>query len=101
MSNRLHSREEYLAKIARRVASYDIKLINEPRPNKKLLVLDVDYTLFGKSVTFYDKRQNQGMFYFCILSFVKCLNFSQIVSMFKHVMQYSARSAIKIDRVGY
>jgi len=40
------NREEYLAKIERRVASYQIKVLNEPREGKRLLVLDVDYTLF-------------------------------------------------------
>ena len=40
-------RDEYLAKIARRVKEYEIKVLNEPRAEKKLLVLDVDYTLFG------------------------------------------------------
>ena len=40
-------RDEYLAKIARRVKEYQIKVLNEPRDGKKLLVLDVDYTLFG------------------------------------------------------
>eukprot|EP00794_Sanderia_malayensis_P005274 gene5274-5940_t len=40
------NREEYLAKIEKRVSSYEIKVKNEPRVNKKLLVLDVDYTLF-------------------------------------------------------
>nr|CAG4647251.1 EOG090X0A5K [Megafenestra aurita]SVE92537.1 EOG090X0A5K [Megafenestra aurita] len=42
----LENREEYLAKIAKRVDSYEIKMLNEPRPGKKLLVLDIDYTLF-------------------------------------------------------
>nr|SVE85644.1 EOG090X0A5K [Daphnia pulicaria] len=42
----LENREEYLAKIAKRVETYEIKLINEPRSGKKLLVLDIDYTLF-------------------------------------------------------
>ncbi|XP_065071413.1 ubiquitin-like domain-containing CTD phosphatase 1 [Rhopilema esculentum] len=47
----LENREEFLAKVQRRVASYQIKVLNEPRPGKKLLVLDVDYTLFDhKSV---------------------------------------------------
>lgn len=32
--------------IAKRVDSYEIKMLSEPRPGKKLLVLDVDYTLF-------------------------------------------------------
>lgn len=36
----------YLAKIARRVKEYKIEIINPPRENKKLLVLDIDYTLF-------------------------------------------------------
>ena len=36
-----------MAKIARRVKEYKINVLNEPRPGKKLLVLDVDYTLFG------------------------------------------------------
>ncbi|XP_033633536.1 ubiquitin-like domain-containing CTD phosphatase 1 [Asterias rubens] len=39
-------REEFLEKIQRRVKDYEIKVLNEPRPDKKLLVLDIDYTLF-------------------------------------------------------
>nr|SVE76534.1 EOG090X0A5K [Daphnia longispina] len=42
----LENREEYLAKIAKRVETYEIKMLNEPRSGKKLLVLDIDYTLF-------------------------------------------------------
>nr|CAG4641893.1 EOG090X0A5K [Eurycercus lamellatus] len=42
----LENREEYLTKIAKRVSSYEMKMFNEPRPGKKLLVLDIDYTLF-------------------------------------------------------
>nr|CAG4638612.1 EOG090X0A5K [Cyclestheria hislopi] len=42
----LENREEYLSKIAKRVATYNINILTEPRPGKKLLVLDVDYTLF-------------------------------------------------------
>lgn len=30
----------------KRVKDYQIKELNPPRPNKKLLVLDIDYTLF-------------------------------------------------------
>lgn len=44
----IFSREEYLAKIERRVKDYKIEFMNEPRAGKKLLVLDIDYTLFGK-----------------------------------------------------
>eukprot|EP00050_Salpingoeca_kvevrii_P015925 m.51202 g.51202 ORF g.51202 m.51202 type:complete len:327 (-) comp6594_c0_seq2:24-1004(-) len=39
-------REENLAKIQRRIDTYEIKIFNEPRPGKKLLVLDIDYTLY-------------------------------------------------------
>jgi ubiquitin-like domain-containing CTD phosphatase 1 len=42
----LQNREENLAKIAKRVEHYKIKVFNEPRKDKKLLVLDIDYTLF-------------------------------------------------------
>ncbi|XP_071167438.1 ubiquitin-like domain-containing CTD phosphatase 1 [Mytilus edulis] len=42
----IENREEYLAKIERRVKDYKIEFMNEPRPGKKLLVLDIDYTLF-------------------------------------------------------
>ena len=45
----LFIREEFLQKIERRVKEYKIEVMNEPRPGKKLLVLDVDYTLFGKT----------------------------------------------------
>jgi len=40
------SREVYLNKIARRIKEYNVKILNPCRPNKKLLVLDIDYTLF-------------------------------------------------------
>jgi len=39
-------REEYLDKVEKRVKSYEVKVQNEPREGKKLLVLDIDYTLF-------------------------------------------------------
>lgn len=42
----IESQEVYLAKIEKRIKNYDIKMLNEPRPGKKLLVLDIDYTLF-------------------------------------------------------
>ena len=42
----IEKREEYLNKIERRVQDYEIKVLNEPREGKKLLVLDIDYTLF-------------------------------------------------------
>ncbi|XP_043925289.1 ubiquitin-like domain-containing CTD phosphatase 1 [Protopterus annectens] len=42
----VENREENLAKIARRVRDYKIEILNPPRENKKLLVLDIDYTLF-------------------------------------------------------
>ncbi|BFF91984.1 ubiquitin-like domain-containing CTD phosphatase 1 [Drosophila madeirensis] len=36
----------YLAKVQRRVRDYKIKELSPPREGKKLLVLDIDYTLF-------------------------------------------------------
>ncbi|KAF6032568.1 UBLCP1 [Bugula neritina] len=42
----VENREEYLAKISRRVKEYKIEEINAPREGKHLLVLDIDYTLF-------------------------------------------------------
>ena len=39
----------YLEKIHRRVRMYKLNMFNQPRPGKKLLVLDIDYTLFGMS----------------------------------------------------
>jgi ubiquitin-like domain-containing CTD phosphatase 1 len=42
----LHEREEYLNKIIKRVKEYKVQVFNEPREGKKLLVLDIDYTLF-------------------------------------------------------
>ena len=39
-------REEYLEKVEKRVKTYEIKIQSEPREGKKLLVLDIDYTLF-------------------------------------------------------
>lgn len=42
----VENREENLAKISRRVKDYKVEVLNPPREGKKLLVLDVDYTLF-------------------------------------------------------
>lgn len=42
----LENREEHLAKIEKRVRDYKINIISEMRRNKKLLVLDIDYTIF-------------------------------------------------------
>ncbi|XP_053574752.1 ubiquitin-like domain-containing CTD phosphatase 1 isoform X2 [Bombina bombina] len=42
----VENREENLAKISRRVKEYKVEILNAPREGKKLLVLDVDYTLF-------------------------------------------------------
>ncbi|XP_030067130.1 ubiquitin-like domain-containing CTD phosphatase 1 [Microcaecilia unicolor] len=42
----VENREENLAKISRRVKDYKVEILNSPREGKKLLVLDVDYTLF-------------------------------------------------------
>ena len=40
-------RDENLAKINKRVSDYKLEVRNPPRTGKKLLVLDVDYTIFG------------------------------------------------------
>ncbi|KAL1494582.1 hypothetical protein ABEB36_010157 [Hypothenemus hampei] len=42
----IEKQEVYLNKIAKRVKDYEIKMLNDLRPGKKLLVLDIDYTLF-------------------------------------------------------
>nr|CAG4634946.1 EOG090X0A5K [Alona affinis] len=42
----LENREEYLVAKVRDLFTYEMKMLNEPRPGKKLLVLDIDYTLF-------------------------------------------------------
>jgi len=42
----LQNRDENVAKVSRRVRELKINIFNEPRVDKKLLVLDIDYTLF-------------------------------------------------------
>lgn len=42
----IENQEVYLAKVQKRIKDYEIKMLNEPRPGKSLLVLDIDYTLF-------------------------------------------------------
>ena len=44
-------RPENIAKLAKRVASAPLKLAHPPREGKKLLVLDIDYTLFDHRST--------------------------------------------------
>lgn len=43
---KIENQEVYLAKIEKRIKEYEVKILNEPRPGKRLLVLDIDYTLF-------------------------------------------------------
>ncbi|KAK7063089.1 Ubiquitin-like domain-containing CTD phosphatase 1 [Halocaridina rubra] len=47
----IENRSEYLKKVEKRVKEYEIKILNEMRPGKKLLVLDIDYTLFDHRST--------------------------------------------------
>nr|CAD7397366.1 unnamed protein product [Timema poppensis] len=47
----IESKDVYLAKIDRRIREYKINMLNQPRPGKKLLVLDIDYTLFDHRST--------------------------------------------------
>jgi ubiquitin-like domain-containing CTD phosphatase 1 len=42
----LEKREEVQMKLERRISTYQGKILHEPRQGKKLLVLDIDYTLF-------------------------------------------------------
>ena len=49
----VQDREEFLAKVAKRVKEYKIRMFNQPRHGKKLLVLDIDYTLFGIKIVFF------------------------------------------------
>ena len=37
-------------KIQRRIKDYKFNILNDPRDGKKLLVLDIDYTLFGNYI---------------------------------------------------
>jgi hypothetical protein len=66
----IQNREEFLAKVDKRVKEYKIKMLSEPRSGKKLLVLDIDYTLFGSyrlilcfqslySINYHRFRSNQ------------------------------------------
>lgn len=43
---KIENQEVYLAKIEKRIKEYEVKILNESRPGKRLLVLDIDYTLF-------------------------------------------------------
>ncbi|KAJ8868719.1 hypothetical protein PR048_030258 [Dryococelus australis] len=47
----IESKDVYLAKIERRIRDYKVNMLNEPREGKKLLVLDIDYTLFDHRST--------------------------------------------------
>ncbi|XP_023227825.1 ubiquitin-like domain-containing CTD phosphatase 1 [Centruroides sculpturatus] len=42
----VENKDIFLAKVEKRIREYDIKILNQPRDGKKLLVLDIDYTLF-------------------------------------------------------
>lgn len=48
---KLENMEEHQLKIEKRVKDYEIKQINPPRANKRLLVLDVDYTIYDHRST--------------------------------------------------
>lgn len=66
-------REENLLKISRRVKEYKVEVLNPPREGKKLLVLDVDYTLFGELVKALGSFFTCNSFVLPIATHVKCL----------------------------
>lgn len=41
-----HEDPDVLAKLERRLKSVDVEILNPPRPGKKLMVTDIDYTIF-------------------------------------------------------
>lgn len=47
----VENKDIFLAKVEKRIREYDIKILNQPREGKKLLVLDIDYTLFDHKST--------------------------------------------------
>lgn len=47
----MENREVYLSKINKRIREYQIEEFQESREGKKLLVLDIDYTLFDHRST--------------------------------------------------
>ena len=47
----MKDRAENQEKLQRRIESYTVQAIGEPRDGKKLLVLDIDYTLFDHRST--------------------------------------------------
>nr|XP_023018817.1 ubiquitin-like domain-containing CTD phosphatase 1 [Leptinotarsa decemlineata] len=47
----IENQEVYLAKVENRVNHHKINMLNDLRPDKKLLVLDIDYTLFDHRST--------------------------------------------------
>lgn len=51
LDSRIPNDPDNIAKVNRRVEYYKINMLNEPRSNKKLLVLDIDYTLFDHRST--------------------------------------------------
>lgn len=53
----------YLAKVNKRVRDYNISELNPPRENKRLLVLDIDYTLFDHRST-AETGEIHGFFFF-------------------------------------
>ena len=52
----------YQQKLQRRVENHQMKMIGEPRPGAKCLVLDVDYTLFDHRTTAESARELQRPF---------------------------------------
>lgn len=42
----VHDNEVYIKKVDQRVEEYEVTVLNPSRPNKKLLVLDIDYSIY-------------------------------------------------------
>ncbi|CAN7990733.1 unnamed protein product [Ixodes hexagonus] len=45
----VENRDEFVLKVTKRIKSYQMRMVNPPRPGKRLLVLDIDYTIFGNT----------------------------------------------------
>ena len=90
-------REEYLQKVANRVKSYEVKILNEPREGKKLLVLDIDYTLFDHRSTAETGRELMRPYLheflttaYEVINSRRLMNYDKLISRFMFTNLYHA-----------
>lgn len=62
---RTENKKQLLLKAAKIIQDYKVKILNQPRPGKKLLVLDIDNIILG-NILIFDRNNRRNRKILCV-----------------------------------